>query len=200
MMRQVSHQTVKLGKGKHSSAGDGACVMELASMLAGERFTDHPRSVCRVIAAFLRPYNDMLDEARRQDLYEYAAKCVGSAAGQDVERQRAERLLDWAEGAQNHRWPATRLYRLRRKWAGAANPTASGQLAIQAMRRISDRQHQAVLRLLDELIAIGTQSPPAVLVQPTPDAVADALVKGAFAGRAGIRDSKGQDAGPGGVA
>jgi hypothetical protein len=54
MMRQVTFQTVKLGNGKHSSARDGVCVMELASMLTGEAFSDHPRSVCRVIAAFLR--------------------------------------------------------------------------------------------------------------------------------------------------
>ena len=48
-MSTVSHQTIKLSKGKHSSPRDGACVMELASMLAGEKFTDHPESVCPVI-------------------------------------------------------------------------------------------------------------------------------------------------------
>jgi hypothetical protein len=200
MTRQVTHQTVKLGKGKHSSARDGACVMELASMLAGEAFTDHPRSVC-VIAAFLRPYNDMLDDRRRQDLYEYASKCVGSAAGQGLERLRAQRLLDWAEGAQNHRWPATMLYRLRRKWAGTANPTGSGLHAIQAMRRISDRQHHAVLGLLDELLSIDIQSPrePGAVARPTPDAGAHALAGGAFAVRTGVRDAERRDLQRGGV-
>jgi hypothetical protein len=42
--------------------------MELASMLAGERFSDRPRSVSRALAAFLRGYNDLLDDKRRQDL------------------------------------------------------------------------------------------------------------------------------------
>jgi hypothetical protein len=53
-----SCQTVELSRGSHSSPEEGACVMELASMLAGERFSDHPKSVCRVIAGFLRAYYD----------------------------------------------------------------------------------------------------------------------------------------------
>ncbi len=48
--------------------------MELASMLAGETFTDHPESVCPVIGSLLRAYNDRLDDDRRQDLYRYAAQ------------------------------------------------------------------------------------------------------------------------------
>ena len=36
--RFPSHQTVRLARGKHSSPRDGVCVMELASMLAGEQF------------------------------------------------------------------------------------------------------------------------------------------------------------------
>ena len=47
-------------------------------MLAGEPFTDHPASVCPVIGSFLRAYNDSVDDGRRQDLYEYASKVVGS--------------------------------------------------------------------------------------------------------------------------
>ena len=53
-MSPVSYQTIKLIKGKHSGPDAGACVMELASMLAGEPFTDHPASVCPVIGSFLR--------------------------------------------------------------------------------------------------------------------------------------------------
>jgi len=54
MSSAISHQTVSLSKGKHSGPDQGACVMELASMLAGESFNDRPRSVDRAIAAFLR--------------------------------------------------------------------------------------------------------------------------------------------------
>src|SRR5437764_4983871 len=74
----ASHQTIRLGRGKHASPDEGACVMELASMLAGEPFSDHPESVCPVISTFLRSYNDAVDDRRRQDLYAYAARAVGS--------------------------------------------------------------------------------------------------------------------------
>ena len=56
----ASHQTVRLARGRHDSPSHGVCVMELASMLAGERFTDSPRSVCPVVAAFMRTYNDAI--------------------------------------------------------------------------------------------------------------------------------------------
>ena len=83
-MSPVTYQTVRLSKGKHISPEDGACVMELASMLAGEPFSDHPVCSCPVIGSFLRAYNDSLDDERRQDLYAYAAKVVGSRAGGTV--------------------------------------------------------------------------------------------------------------------
>jgi len=57
-MEPVGYQTITLSQGKHGSPEDGVCVVELASILAGEPFTDHPQSVCPVIGAFLRAYND----------------------------------------------------------------------------------------------------------------------------------------------
>jgi hypothetical protein len=49
-----------------------------------------------VIGSFLRTYNDRIDDGRRQDLFAYAAKVVGSRASQDVQHARAERLSAWA--------------------------------------------------------------------------------------------------------
>ena len=98
-MSPVTHQTVKLSKGKHSAPEDGACAMELASMLAHEPFSDHPHSVCPAIGSFLRAYNDSIDDERRQDLYAYAAMVVGSRASIDVEHMRAERLMAWQQSA-----------------------------------------------------------------------------------------------------
>ena len=99
-MSPVTYQTIKLGKGKHSSPDDGACVMELASMLAGESFTDHPSSVCPVIGSFLRAYNDSIDDERRQDLYTYASKVVGSRTSADIQRARAEHLSGLGQAVQ----------------------------------------------------------------------------------------------------
>jgi hypothetical protein len=91
----MNAKTVRLTRGAHVSPEFGACVMEVASMLAGERFSDHPRSVCPVIAAFLRTYNDRLGDEDRQELYPYAAMVVGSASSRRVRRERERLLMDW---------------------------------------------------------------------------------------------------------
>src|SRR5581483_11954225 len=103
-MSSVTHQTIKLSKGKHASPEDGACVMELASMLADEPFSDHPASVCPVIGSFLRAYNDSIDDERRQDLYAVASRAVGSRGSIGVQRERAEVLTEWALEMQRRAW------------------------------------------------------------------------------------------------
>ena len=95
-MSEQSFQTTRLSAGKHAAPDQGACVMELASMLAGETFTDHPRSTCPVIGTFLRDYNDRIDDRRRQDLYAYAARVVGSRGNRTVRRERGALLRAWA--------------------------------------------------------------------------------------------------------
>src|SRR3954454_13886856 len=77
----MHHQTVRLARGRHKSPADGACVMELASMLAGEEFTDRPKCADPVIASFLRAFNDRLDTRQRQRLRPYAAAVVGTRGG-----------------------------------------------------------------------------------------------------------------------
>ena len=87
-MSGIEHQTVRLSTGSHSVPAEGACVMELASMLAGEPFTDAPDSVCPVIRDFLRSYNDRIDDEGRQALYACAAAVVGSRSTPCVEHER----------------------------------------------------------------------------------------------------------------
>lgn len=86
-MSAPTHQTVRLEKGKHGGPAHGLCVMELAPMLAGERFSDQPRTVCPIVAAFLRAYNDWVDDDRRQDLYRFASAAVGTSASTAVRRR-----------------------------------------------------------------------------------------------------------------
>src|SRR3954464_13865255 len=105
----VSHQTIRLDRGKHAAPEDGACVMELASMLAGESFTDRPQTVCPVVAGFLRGYNDLVDDARRQELYRYAAEVVGTAGDRRTRRRRRRLLRRWARRAAERRSPALAL-------------------------------------------------------------------------------------------
>jgi hypothetical protein len=164
-MQQVSHQTVKLSKGKHSSPKHGACVMELASMLAGEPFSDHPQSVSTPIASFLRAYNDMVDDERRQDLYEYAARTVGTVAPEWVEDLRAQRLISWAEEIweRRTRWSLLAGFRRRRLIChqGHQDPEAAARYAIQTISKVSNETHAGVLALVDELIATGADTPAA---------------------------------------
>jgi hypothetical protein len=157
-MSPVSYQTIKLSKGKHTSPEDGACVMELASMLAGEPFTDHPASVCPVIGSFLRSYNDSIDDRRRQALYDYASKVVGSRACRRVQEQRAERLAEWADQVQRARrtWflrsPLRAMGRLRKPPVDAV-----GTYAVHAIPRHTEATHASVLALIDELLSIGAR-------------------------------------------
>lgn len=153
--RRASHQTVRLSRGKHHSPEHGACVMELASMLAGGPFTDHPRCACPIIGAFLRSYNDWVDDGRRQDLYSYAAEVVGSRASSGVQAARAERLVDWAQELEQRR--------LKRVWFGAhrwtnlpgSDPADIASRLVCAIARQKEHPHQEVLAILDELLAMG---------------------------------------------
>ncbi len=157
-MPPISHQTIKLSRGRHSAPEHGACVMELASMLAGEGFTDHPRSVSRPIASFLRGYNDLLDDRRRADLYRYAARTVGTASLPAVEDARIERLLAWGDEHWQRRSSASLLERLRLRRAlkeRSDDPEPAGTYAVHAVGKITDETHAAALALVDELIAIG---------------------------------------------
>ena len=155
-MSPVSYQTIKLSKGKHTSPEDGACVMELASMLSGEPFTDHPATACPVIGSFLRSYNDSIDERRRQSLYEYASKVVDSRCSMRVQEARAARLADWAEEMYRRRpiWflrsPFRAVVRLRKPPIDAV-----GSYAVRAIRKHTDDTHRAALALVDELLTIG---------------------------------------------
>jgi hypothetical protein len=155
-MSPVNYQTIKLSKGKHTSPEDGACVMELASMLAGEQFSDHPASVCPVIGSFLRAYNDSVDDSRRQDLYAYASRVVGTRASAEVQQARAERLLEWAAQLRQRRWTRVLLPpRLRAIGLHRQPPLdAVGTHAVHAIPRHNDQTHTEALALVDELLAM----------------------------------------------
>jgi hypothetical protein len=156
-MSAVTHQTVKLSKGKHSSPESGACVMELASMLAGEPFSDHPASVCPVIGSFMRAYNDSIDERRRQDMYGYASRVVDSRSSAAVEQVRAERIVEWAAQIRPRRWTRTLPARMRAHALRHKPPADSlGAHAVHAIRRHSEETHSAALKLIDELLEIRT--------------------------------------------
>lgn len=87
---------LRLEFGGHDSPRDGVCIVELASILAGERFSDRPVCVDEVIAAFLRSWNDRLGHAERQRILPYAERIVDTAEGAETSRKRRDICLRWA--------------------------------------------------------------------------------------------------------
>jgi hypothetical protein len=166
-MSQPSFQTVQLSRGWHRTPGDGACVVELSSMLAGEPFTDRPGSVCPTIAAFLRCYNDLLPDGDRDELYPLAAAIVGSRASRTVARRRARALIAWIHEHE----PSRRLQIVgmlaAREWIAAV--AAEVALALEPARRRAE-----VSGLLDSLLAVDGEvredgvPPPATILSRTP--------------------------------
>ncbi|HKG39828.1 MAG TPA: hypothetical protein VKB25_12635 [Conexibacter sp.] len=150
--------------------------MELASMLAGEPFSDRPATVCPVIAGFMRAYNDRVDDDRRQDLYRYAAEVVGSRAAPEIEHARERRCLEWADTMRRQR-PRPLRWMGRGGGPGAVDRRlgldAAGTYAARAIRRHGERTHTAALALVDELIAMGRVSVERSPQLRTPAAPAD---------------------------
>jgi len=151
-MTIVAEQPVRptLVRGRHPSPRFGTCVMELASLLAGEPFSDRPATVSPVIGALLRTYNDGVDDERRQDLSELAPVIIGTAARRSVEENRASICLQFAQrlGVAVPRGRAA---------LGSATPEASGALAAKAALASgpSEEAHAQLIALVDELALAG---------------------------------------------
>lgn len=77
-----------LSAGRHRRPRSGACVMEYVSVLAGERWSDRPRSVCPTLAAMARAVNDRVSDGARQRLAPFAPDFIGTA-GADAGTQAA---------------------------------------------------------------------------------------------------------------
>ena len=77
----IGHQTPDvmpvLSRGKHRSARKGACFMELAAYLAGERWSDHPDCTHPVLARLAREVNDHVDDYGRQRIAPLIPDVIG---------------------------------------------------------------------------------------------------------------------------
>jgi hypothetical protein len=66
-----------LARGRHRSPRRGACFMELASYLAGERWSDHPACTHPVLARLARGVNDVTSDAARPRLARLIPSVIG---------------------------------------------------------------------------------------------------------------------------
>jgi hypothetical protein len=67
----------RLSRGKHRSPRRGACFMELASYLAGERWSDHPACTHPLLASLARLVNDHTSDASRGRLAGLVPSVIG---------------------------------------------------------------------------------------------------------------------------
>jgi hypothetical protein len=158
--RGQSFGLVRLEPGSHRSPNDGVCVVELASMIAGEPFSDRPSCVCRVLGSFLRSWNDRAGYADRQRLYPYASLVVGTGGHRRISRIRRDICLSYA-GADLEHGPLRRaVARLRMRgrvawtvglWSALRLKSGAGAYAARVCfaRGGSDEAFALLDRLLD---------------------------------------------------
>lgn len=157
MSSSSDHEAVHLEAGKHASPEEGVCVMELASILGGEPFSDYSRRICPVIGAFLRGYNDLLNDELRQDLRPYAEQVLDTRAGPEVTERREAMSLTWARQLHDSRrfkipWGAPGSSR----WS-VEDCVLAGEYAAKMANR-DPRWHGRTLAFLDALLAVGEPS------------------------------------------
>ncbi len=155
---------VRLTAGGHSSPREGVCVVELASLIAHEEFSDRPQCVCPVIGAFLRGWNDRAPYAERQRLGPYAERIVGSRGDPRVTRERRDICLGWAGADLSH----GALRRLRSRVAmrvriaifcgpGAAVRPNEGVGDYAARVAMARDDVEGAFELLETLLAVGNE-------------------------------------------
>ena len=69
-----------LARGKHRGPRKGACFMEFASLLAGERWSDHPRCTHPLLGALARSVNDCTSDEGRPLLAPLVPDVIGTEA------------------------------------------------------------------------------------------------------------------------
>jgi hypothetical protein len=146
-----NHQTARLGAGRHDSRDHGACAMELASILAGERFSDRPRALSRALAAMLRSVNDGLDDERRRSPKPFAAASIGTAGDRAAERRRRGLVRAWLMEEER----AGRRFARPRCLLGSIDLVHTGTPAALRVRACDDSAlHARMITLLESMIAV----------------------------------------------
>jgi hypothetical protein len=94
-----------LTRGRHRSPRRGACFMEIASLLAGERWSDHPSCTHPLLGRLARQVNDHTTDAGRRALVMLIPSVVGRRGDETTWLRvsvavAANTILDVPEGTQ----------------------------------------------------------------------------------------------------
>lgn len=104
-MADLDLDTLVLERGKHAYAEKGMNVLEAVSAISpNEKFGDDPRSVSPVISAFLKEWNDDLEDEPRQKLKQFIPRIANSVLTEDIEEFRAWTATDWLVRVQAPVW------------------------------------------------------------------------------------------------
>jgi len=79
-------ERIRLIRAVGDPALDRACIMSFVALLAGEFFTDRPKTASQVIRKFVIPLNDRIDDDQRQRLKPFAPRIIGTNDGHDAAR------------------------------------------------------------------------------------------------------------------
>jgi hypothetical protein len=102
---EIDLDSLVIERGRHAYADQGMNVLEAVSALSpSEKFGDSPTSVSPVISAFLKEWNDDLEDEPRQRLKEFIPRITGSILTEDVEEFRAWLATDWLVRVQAPVW------------------------------------------------------------------------------------------------
>jgi hypothetical protein len=95
-MNTLDLDTIILKAGKHDSPDDGGCIIEWASYLAGQPWSDTPPCVAPSIRSFCISWNDSLPDADRTRLLApFIPKVIGTNTTAEDETTRAWMACDW---------------------------------------------------------------------------------------------------------
>jgi hypothetical protein len=106
-MTKIDLESVVLKSGAHNSPEEGMCLVEAASLFAGEPFSDSPTCVDPILAQFARSWNDgMLSDAERAKLKKYITRLPGTNKGSALSQKRGWMALDWLIRVHTAAWLA----------------------------------------------------------------------------------------------
>lgn len=81
------------------------CILEAVAFVAGEPWSDAPKCASPVISAFLRSWNDALDDERRDTLLRpLIPKMIGTNGTNALEKRRSMMAADWFVRVHTSAW------------------------------------------------------------------------------------------------
>ena len=95
---------VQVKSGAHESVEHGLCIMEAVAYIAHEQHSDHPQCVSPVIGAFMRTWNDSMNDEDRQQLKALIPVVMDTARTPEDEERRAWMATDWLVRVHTPAW------------------------------------------------------------------------------------------------